>query len=257
VKKVLVGIVILLVVIAAGVYLLFANLDTIVKAAIEQYGSEVTQTAVRVKRVKLDLQNGAGGIYGITIANPPGFDTARAFSLGETSVKLNLESLGKDVIVIDRITVRKPEVSYEMNARREGSLNQLYSNISKSLPASSGDDQKAGEGPKLIIRKLVFEGAAIDARLVPLDNKKYSVRLPAIRMDNLGAPGGATGVQLAREILGRITREAQNEVKRQVIDKRLNTAIEAERKKAEGAAQKRLDEEKKKIDSRLQNILKR
>lgn len=258
-KKVIIGIVILLVIIAGGLYVLFANLDAIVKAAIEQYGSEVTQTAVRVKRVRIDLQNGAGGIYGITIANPEGFESRQAFSLGETSVKLNLQSLGKDVIVIDRITVREPAISYEMNARREGSLNKLYDNISKSLPAGSGRQQEkaSDDGPKLIIRRLVFEGGAIDARMVPLDNKKYSVKLPAIRMNDLGAPRGATGAQLAKEILGRITREAQDEVKRQVVDKRLKSAIDAERKKLEGAAQKRIDEEKKKVDQRIQDMLKR
>lgn len=260
-KKALIVIAILLVVVAAGVYVVLSNLDSIVKAAIEKYGSEVTQTAVRVNRVKIDLKKGSGGIYGLTVANPEGFDAKHAFSLGETSIKLNLNSLGKEVIVIDGVTVRAPKVAYEMNAGREGSLNKLYENISTSLPAgsgkSAGQKQSKDAGPKMIIRSLVFEGGAIDARLVPLDNKPYSVKLPAIRMSNLGAPRGATGGELAKEILARITQTARDEVKKQLIDQKLNAAVDAERKKLESAAQQRVDEEKKKAEQRLKDMLKR
>ena len=258
-KKALIVIVLLLLIVAGGVYYFLTNLDSLVKAAIEKYGSEVTQTAVRVDRVKIDLTQGAGGIYGLTVANPGGFDAKQAFALGETSVKINLKSIGEEVIVIDAITVRAPKVMYEMNAAREGSLNKLYDNISKSIPAGSkaGKEEAADAGPKLIIRKLVFEKGAVDARLVPLDGKTYSAKLPELNMANLGAPDGATGSALAKEILGRITKSAQEEVKRQVIDKRLNAAIDAERKKIESEAQKRIEEEKKKLDPRLQDLLKR
>ena len=256
-KKALIVIVILLLIVAGGIYYFLTNLDAIVKAAIEQYGSEVTQTAVRVDRVKIDLKQGAGGIYGLTVANPAGFKAKHAFSLGETSIKIDLKSLRDEVIVIDAVTVRAPRVSYEMNAAREGSLNKLYDNIAKSLPAGDKGAKPAEAGPKLIVRKLVVEGGAIDARVVPLDNKQYTVNLPAIRMANLGAPRGATASQLAKEILARVTREAQDEVKRQLIDKRLKGALEAERKKLEGQAQERLEEEKKKVEERLQELIKR
>ena len=256
-KKVVVAIVALVILIAIGVYVVVSNLDSLVKAAIEQYGSEVTQTAVRVNRVKIDLKQGSGAIYGLTVANPAGFEARQAFSLGETSLKLDLKSLNKQVIVIDAVTVRAPKVSYEMNAAREGSLNKLYDNISKSLPKDSRKaDTKAG-GPKMIVRSLVLEGGAIDARLVPVDKKNYNVKLPDIRMSNLGAPNGATGGELAKEILARITRTARDEVKKQLIDGKLKGAIAAERKKLEGATQQKVDEQKKNAEQRLKDMLKR
>jgi hypothetical protein len=255
VKKVLIGLTILLLIVAGGVY----NLDTLVKMAIEKYGSEVTQTAVRVDRVNIDLKQGAGGIYGLTVASPRGFDVPYAFTLGESSVKLDIQSLAKEVIVIDSIRVRAPKVNYEMNSAREGSLNKLYDNISASLPAQekAEKDKSADAGPRLIIRQLVFEGGAIDARLVPLGAKTYSAKLPELRMSNLGAPNGATGAVLAKQILSRITKSAQEEVKRQIVDRHITSAVEAERKKLEGAGQQRIDEEKKKLDQRLQDLIKR
>ena len=257
-KKTLIVIAILLLVVAGGVYYVLTNLDSLVKKAIEKYGSEVTGTAVRVDRVKIDLKQGAGVIYGLTVANPKGFDTPLAFSLGESSLRLDLRSLGKDVIVIDEVSARVPKVSYEMNAAREGSLNKLYDNISRSLPKGKADkDSSADTGPRLIVRQLVFEGGSIDARLVPLDGKTFSAKLPDIRMQNLGAPGGATGSALAKEILSRITKTAQDEVKHQIVDRHIKSAVEAERKKLESEGQKRIQEEKKKIDQRLQDLIKR
>lgn len=256
-KKALLAVFVLIVLIVGGViWYVLGNLDSIVKAAIEKYGSQVTQTAVRVNRVHIVLKEGSGGIYGLTVANPGGYDARTALSLGETSIKLDLKSLSKDLIVIDNVTVRDPKVNYEMNADRKGSLNQLYDNIKKSMPAGGGESGAAA-GPKLIIRKLTFEGGEINARLIPVDKKKtYNVKLPPLYMSNLGAPNGATGGEIAKEILARVTKQAQDEVKRQVVDKQLKGAIEQQKKKLEGQAKEQVESQKKKAEEQLKDLLK-
>ena len=70
---------VLLLSIGFGVYYLLSNLDSIVKAAIESYGSEATQTTVRVGKVQLKLTDGSGSISGLTVGNPKGFAAAQAF----------------------------------------------------------------------------------------------------------------------------------------------------------------------------------
>ena len=75
----------LLVVIAIGasVFYVINNLDSLVKNAVEKYGSEATQTAVRVESVKITLKEGSSVIKGLSVANPAGFEAKYAFSLGE------------------------------------------------------------------------------------------------------------------------------------------------------------------------------
>jgi len=262
VKKLLIALGVIIIVIAVALYLVIGNLDTIVKKAIEHFGSEVTQTAVRVKKVHIDLAKGSGGIYGLTVANPKGFSGKPAISLGEASIQLDLNALGKDLVVIDRVNVSKPEVNYEMDAKRQGNLNALYSNISKSLPA--GGKQKTesgGAGPKLIIRKMDFNGGAISALIIPLNNKTYPAKLPPIHMTNLGAPKGATGGEIAKEVLSRLTKTARDEVQKQVMDQyvnkeldklksQVNTRIESEKKKAEQSV-------KEQTEQQLKDLLKR
>jgi hypothetical protein len=253
-KKTLVAILVLVLVVAGGaLYYLYTNLDALVKSAIETYGSEVTRTPVRVAKVRIDLQQGKGAIYGLTVANPAGFSTPRAFALQEASTRIDLKSLATDIVVIDDVTIRAPQVFYEMNANREGSLSKLYDDIATSIPAGSGSPKAAGKdaGPRLIIRHLRFS-----ALIVPLENRTYSVKLPAIDMSNLGAPRGKTGAELAKEILARITKQAEEEVRKQVIDARLNRAIEAEKKKLRSQAEQQVEAEKKKAEQKLQDQLK-
>ena len=72
-KKLLISLVVLTVIIVVGAYFLIGNLDNIVKAAIEKYGSEVTQTSVDVGGVKIGLSDGLGSISDLKVGNPKGF----------------------------------------------------------------------------------------------------------------------------------------------------------------------------------------
>ena len=129
-KKVFLSLLLIIVIaIAGGVYYLLTNLDALVEAAIEKYGSEATQTAVRVDSVKISLKEGSSAINGLSVANPAGFEAKYAFSLGEISNKINIESLGNDVIVIDDITIRAPQVYFEMNQQRQTNLKELKKNL--------------------------------------------------------------------------------------------------------------------------------
>ncbi|MEJ2565938.1 MAG: hypothetical protein P8141_08225 [Gammaproteobacteria bacterium] len=263
-RKLLIVLGVIIVLIAITIYTVIGNLDAIAKNAIEHFGSEVTQTAVRVKKVHIDLTKGAGAIYGLTVANPTGFSGKPVLSLGEASVKFDLKALSKDLIVIERLTVNKPEVNYEMDAKRQGNLNQLYNNISKSMPSGGGRTTGSGQaeaGPKLLIRKLDFSSGAISALIVPLNNKTYPAKLPAIHMTNLGAPKGATGGEIAKEVLSRLTKTARDEVQKQVMDKyvnkelnkiksQVNSRIESEKKKAEQSL-------KEQTEQKLKDLLKR
>ncbi|MFW2371654.1 MAG: hypothetical protein ACN4GM_00920 [Gammaproteobacteria bacterium] len=254
-KKIIPAIV--LVIILATTVLVFyvlSNLDALVKAAIEKYGSQATQTAVRVESVKIDLSEGAGAINGLTIANPQGFAMPNAVSLGEISLKLDIQSLKQEPYIIDKIIVRAPQLFVEINQDNKTNLNQLTKNLSAGMPTSRTEDQAAvdetsAEQPRLIIRQVSFSDGNIQARVVPLKNKEYQLKLPALNMSNLGGNTGATPSELAREIISRLTDRAREEIKKKGIDQELD--------KFKAEARARVDEEKaqlkQKTDSQLED----
>jgi hypothetical protein len=244
-KKVIFGLLAAIVLaVGGGIYYGLSNLDALVKAAIEKYGSEATQTAVRVDKVKIKLTEGDGAIYGLTVANPGGFTQKQAFSLGEVGLGIDLQSLKEEPYVINHITVRAPKVNVEINKDNKTNLNELKKNLGGGKTASKGtaqSSQSAGKEPRLIIKKLTFEKGAIAAKVTPL-KKDYDLKLPPINMANLGGSKGATPTELTKEIIKRLTDAAMAEIKKKGID--------AELDKIKAKAQKKVDEEKAKIKAK-------
>ncbi|MFL6713258.1 MAG: hypothetical protein ACJ8LN_10070 [Sulfurifustis sp.] len=218
--------------IGGALYYVFTNLNAMVEAAIEKYGSQTTKTAVQADKVKIQLTDGAGAISGLSIANPKGFETENAFSLGAIETQIDIKSLTKGPITIDKVIVRKPQIFYELNNDRQSNLNELYKNIAASTGGSSGTSKPAAKGdePKLIIRRFELADATVEANVVPL-NKKYTLKLPAIEMRDLGGKNGATPSEISRQMLDTITQRALAAVKQAGIDDRVQAVKSAAREK--------------------------
>jgi len=230
-KAVLIGVAVIVVVIGVAIWQIFANLDAIVAGVIENVGTEVLQTPVKVKTVKLDIKGGKAGISGMTIKNPAGFSDPYVFSMDDIAVDIDVSSLGKNPLVIEEILIRQPKVFAEVNKDGVSNLQTLSKNIEAS---SSGTEDKqepaatdeSGEELKLIIKKFRFEGGNLKASSQIEPDKKIDQALPVIRMDNLGADtGGATGQEIASEMMKIVVAQATEAAVKAGLDK----AIEKEK----------------------------
>lgn len=230
-KVVLIGVFVIIAVIGVAIWQIFANLDAIVAGVIENVGTEVLQTPVKVKTVKLDIKGGKAGISGMTIKNPAGFSDPYVFSMDDIAVDIDVSSLGKNPLVIEEILIRQPKVFAEVNKDGVSNLQTLSKNIEAS---SSGTEDKqdpaatdeSGEELKLIIKKFRFEGGNLKASSQIESDKKIDQALPVISMDNLGADtGGATGQEIASEMMKILVAQATEAAVKAGLDK----AIEKEK----------------------------
>jgi hypothetical protein len=256
-KKIILGIALLLfIAIGGGIYYLLTNLDAIVKMAIEKYGSEAIKTQVRVEKVRIKLQEGSASISGLTIANPPGFSMPYAFSLGDISVGIDINSLTEDVIVIREIGIGAPQVFFEMNADKQTNLDVLSKNLGTAAETPPPAEEKPGKEPKLIIRKAELSGAELQALVVPLNNKEYQLKLPTITMKNLGGSKGAPPAAIARQMLDQLLDSVKAEIKKRGIGAELKEKIDAKKEALKAEADAKVAEEKtaakKKVDSKKQ-----
>jgi hypothetical protein len=200
---------------AAVVVCVLTRFDTLLKAAIEKYGSRATGTAVRVGSIHVGLKEGKGELRGLTIANPPGFRGMYAFSLGETAIGIDIKSITRNVKVIDEILVRGLKIDFETNEDRSVNLNELKNHLApekRSEPRKKAG--KSGDGPRLIIRRLLFTEGVVHVRMATGVEKKYELPLPAVEMRNLGGNSGAAPDQIARQIIGELCGRALREVER-------------------------------------------
>jgi hypothetical protein len=267
-KKILLSLIgIILILVVAGVIYVLTNLDSIVEAAIEKYGSQATGTAVQVDKVRIKLRDGDGAIFGLTVGNTKEFELPNAISLGEAGLGFDLKSLKEEPYVINHITVRSPQVFFEMNDEKKTNLNELKKNLAASASGDKSSTPSAGDKPspaqpRLIIKRITFEDGRIEAKVTPL-NKDYDLKLPSLKMTNLGGKNGATPAELSREILQRLIDTARDEIKKKGIDAEVEKLkaearqkIESEKTRIKQEADSKLETEKQKAEDKLKSLIK-
>lgn len=202
----------LLVVIAIGLYVLFSSLNSIVKAAVEKVGSDATQAQVRLKEVDIQITSGKGAMRGLTVGNPSGFKTDRAFSLGEISLQVDVGSVTKDTIIIKEIVIAAPEVTYEL-ASGGSNIDALQRNVNAYTGGGGAKAEKSkgsGEGgKKLVIENLYVRNGKVNVSATALGGKTMTTPLPDIHLTNIGKQsGGATAGQVTQQVLSAIGQSA-------------------------------------------------
>jgi len=216
-RKLIVFIVLALILAIAGtaIYVL-TNLNSIVKAAIEKYGSQATKTDVRVSSVKIRLRNGEGAVLGLKVANPPGFSFPSIITLDDIAVQIEVKSVASTPIVIDNILISGPEVFYEMKENGTANVDVIKKNLTSSGSPSEEQPQKSSKGKeiKLTVRKLVFEKGKVHVRIAKLGDKPYTVELPRLELTDIGRHGGASPAEIARIMATALAEETAKAVAR-------------------------------------------
>jgi len=228
-----IGVVVLLAILVGAALYLLGSLDGIVKAAIEEHGSRVTQTKVGVSGVKIELTRGAGSISGITVANPAGFTRPRAFRLGSISTAIDTATITEDPVVIKEIMVKGPEIYYEINKDGTANFDVIKSNVEKSTGGTSRGDSR-GKEVKLIINRLVIEGGKVSAIIAALGDKPLEASLPRIALTDIGRKqGGATGAEVARQVADAVISKTRSSVTALGVDKYLGVGADVIKKQLE------------------------
>jgi len=219
VRKLGIAVVVLLVVGGGAAWYLLSSFDSIVKGAIEKYGSEATQATVTVESVSISLRSGEATISGLVVGNPEGFATANALTLGSITVKLDAGSLlGSGPIVIRQIDVVAPHVTYEVGAGGSN-LQTIQKNAqdyaqtmeaSGNGPSGTAASSSGGEPQrKLIIEDLTVRDGQVGVSATILEGRSLTVPLPTIHLANIGKEGGgAAPAEVAYLVLGAVSRDA-------------------------------------------------
>ena len=229
----------LLAVIVVALAIVWCSLETIVKKAVNKYGSEITGTEVSLQGFSLSPLSGSVSVKGLTVANPSNYKSANLLSLGGVSVKIDMKSLSGNTIVVEDITIEKPVITYEMLSLTQNNIKQLQANIAKNT--ASGSDNK-GEKPKkeeakaksegaskqVVIRKVtVKEGELKAVSNIPGDKGLVDVKLPEIILTDIGGQKKSENVVASvTKILNKILTTASQTVVKSGLNDLKNVAKE-------------------------------
>lgn len=204
-KKIPIVLLVLLLLIAAAVlYIWLANpLNALVKAAIEKYGSEMTQATVTVGSVELSPTDGKGALSGLAVGNPKGFKSTHALKAGKIDLALEPASLTGEVVRIHKIHVDAPYISYEKNEQGVTNFDAIQRNVQRYVGASSKatKEEKKAE-TRMIIESLLIRNAKVNY------NGLMDLKLPDIHLRNIGKKsGGATSAEVTRAIVAELNKQ--------------------------------------------------
>ncbi len=195
----------LLIALVGGVIYIKTNLNSIVKSAMEKYGSEITQTEVSIKNVDISLTSGEGTISGFHIGNPKSFFAASAIDIGEVSMQLDTNSIaGTGPIIINKVTIDSPQITYEVNMSGDNNLQTIQKNVGGGSSSSSGENSR-----NVVIKDLYIKNGEVSVTHNLLNGDKLKAPLPTIHLQNIGEKNsGVSPEQLAARVIGEMIKGA-------------------------------------------------
>jgi len=231
--KIIGGIVIGLIVIiaiVAGVF--YFNLDKVIIAAVEKYGSEVTKTDVVLNEVDLDLTNGKGALKGFSVGNPEGFEEDHSIRFDSVSVTVNVSDTNDKLIHISEIRVDNPSIIYEVN-QTTNNLDAIQNNIDAFMKENGlaggekSEESSSEEGPKVIIDNIYINDGQVSVKAPILADQKIEGALPNIHMTDIGKKeNGASPGEVAAQIIEELTGKAMGVVTNLGIGKNLGNLLD-------------------------------
>jgi len=199
-KKILGYSTVIVLVLAVGLYVTMQYfLGSIVKAGVNKFGPGITQTRVMLAGANVSPLSGEGTLTGLAVGNPAGWSPADALRLGEVHINLEPMSVFKDIIVINQLTIEKPEFVYETKIVASN-IADLLKNIEQSMGGKNADPKtNDGKPIKLIVKKLVLKEGRVTLGVA---GTAMTMPMPAIDMVDIGVKeGGVTPAQLAYAIM--------------------------------------------------------
>ncbi|MFQ5617578.1 MAG: hypothetical protein ACE5FR_01285 [Rhodospirillales bacterium] len=217
----------------AGVWLVYSSLDSLVRTAVEKYGSEITRTEVRLNEAVISATSGEGVLRGLQMGNPSGFKSDSAFRLGEVRVRIDIATLGRDTVVIKEVLIAAPRITYELGPNGSN-IDAIRRNVESYVGTGAGRARGGGAakgggeaGKKLVIEDLYIRGGKVGVSATALEGKTLSAPLPDIHLTGIGKDtGGATPGEVLDRVIGAVGQGAGKAVASLGLGKMLGAAKE-------------------------------
>jgi uncharacterized protein involved in outer membrane biogenesis len=209
-KWIIIAAAVVVVVIAVGLFVVLSKLGPIIKAAVNTYGPEITKTNVHVKDVGVSIFSGEAKLKDFLLGNPKGFKTPEAMTVGSIFVNVNEKSLTTNTIVIDKIEILRPEITYE-KASGTDNFQTILNNVKSATGGETATKKPAeekGGGKKLLIKDFIIKDGKVNLAMTALAGKTVSTSLPDIHLKDIGkSKGGTSPAEAFNEVLAVLHRE--------------------------------------------------
>jgi hypothetical protein len=209
-KKWIIIVAAVFVVVIGLVFFGISRIGPLIKVAVNTYGPQITRTEVRLGDVGVSIFSGEAKLKDFLLGNPKGFNAPQAMTVGSIYVKVDEKSLTKDTIVIDKIEVVRPEITYE-KAGRTDNFQTILNNVKSAAGPSTTAKKPVGEkggGKKLLIRDFILKEGKVNLTMTGLAGKTVTASLPDIHLRDIGkSQGGTSPADAFKEVFAALHKE--------------------------------------------------
>ena len=208
--------IVVVILLVAAVVVVNNSAGRIVKAGIEKAAPKALGVPVTLGAADLQLLRGQARLNELVIGNPAGYRTESLLRMGELSVGLDTGSLFGDKVIVDRILIDGPEVTYELGMGNSN-IGTLLKNLQSDKPAgeAAGGAEPAQEptdksgGKQVVIRELLVRNGKVRVSAKFLRGQAVVLPLPPIRLTDIGEKqGGASMAETVGVVVGAISQAA-------------------------------------------------
>lgn len=177
-----------------GVYILM-HLNTLAKPITERIASDALGVSVSIENIEISLKNKRVGVYGVHIANPPGYSNPDAVVIEKANIALS--SAGERLIDFKDIFVDGTNVYVEV---KQGGSN-LHT-IRKGIKGADPQAAAAEDPLKVIIQRFILNGATIHPSVTLINKQKMdTIQFEPVMLSGIGVK--ENGI-LAREAVAQV-----------------------------------------------------
>lgn len=226
-KRILIGVGVIVVIIVVVLVVGISKLGPVIKNVVNTYGPEMTKTDVRLGDVKVSVFSAKAELKDFYLGNPKGFKSAHAMKVDSIYVDVDEKSLVGDTIIIERIEVIGPDITYE-KGRGTDNFQTILNNVKKSVGAGGGasaeQTKKGDSGKKIIIKDFIVKDGKVKLAMAMLGGKGISAPLPDIHLKNIGEKkGGASPAEAFKEVFSSLYEKIKSPAVTDTLNKGLKS----------------------------------
>ncbi len=198
-------VIVVVVVLLVAVLTLPMTIGPIVKTAASVGGPKALGVPVSVGDVKLNVLAGNLTVSQVKVGNPQGYSDKDAFAVDKVEVGLNMRSLMSDTIVVRKIQIDAPAISFESKDGKSN-FDAMMANTKKASEEEKQKTEKEKKpGKKVVIEEFSLNNAKVSYASGITLGKSITVPLPSLVIRDIGKKsGGATAADALTEVINGI-----------------------------------------------------
>lgn len=202
IKRVLVGLVLFLAIVV--VVMVFWG-GHVIKTSVNRLGPQLLGVPVVLEDARFHPIRGFVSLSGLVVGNPEGFRTESLFDLTYLEVDIDMWTVFSDPIVITRIVIKKPQITYEMGLRRTN-IGVLLDRLEGEVEADEvaiETEMEVAPARGVVIQELVLRDATARISATALRGGSVPITLGTITLNDLGGEDQSI-TQISTQIMGAI-----------------------------------------------------